>query len=67
MITEKLLEIAQKLDIKTIAEGIESQEELQWVRERGANFAQGFLIAKPSTPPVKVTPYIGNESISVLA
>lgn len=59
LITEKLLEIAHKLDIKTIAEGVESPEELQWVRERGATFIQGFLIAKPMTPPVRVTPTIG--------
>ncbi|WP_242057000.1 MULTISPECIES: EAL domain-containing protein [Oscillatoriales] len=67
LITEKLLEIAQQLNIKTIAEGIELTEELEWVRERGANFAQGFLIAKPMTPPVKVTSYIGSEPIYLSA
>lgn len=55
-ITEKLLEIAQKLNIQTIAEGIECIEELNWLQERGATFAQGYLIAKPSAVPVTVTP-----------
>ncbi|HEY9853233.1 MAG TPA: EAL domain-containing protein [Leptolyngbyaceae cyanobacterium] len=64
LITEKLLEIAQSLDIKTIAEGIEYPEELEWVRQRGANFAQGFLIAKPITPPVTKTPDINNKATS---
>jgi diguanylate cyclase (GGDEF)-like protein len=58
-ITEKLLEIAQKLEIKTVAEGIECIEELNWLQKRGANFAQGYLIAKPSPEPVTVTPQIG--------
>lgn len=56
-ITEKLLEIAQKLDIKTVAEGIECIEELNWLRERGATFAQGYLIAKPNAVPVTTTPH----------
>ncbi|PSN76315.1 diguanylate cyclase, partial [filamentous cyanobacterium CCP4] len=55
-ITEKLLEIAQKLNIQTVAEGIECVEELNWLQERGANFAQGYLIAKPSAVPTKTTP-----------
>ncbi|MBD2312006.1 EAL domain-containing protein [Desertifilum sp. FACHB-1129] len=53
LVTEKLLEIAQVLNIRTIAEGIECQEELEWVRDRNATYIQGFLIAKPTTPPLK--------------
>ncbi len=56
-ITEKLLEIAQKLNIQTVAEGIECVEELNWLQERGANFAQGYLIAKPGAVPIKTTPH----------
>lgn len=55
-ITEKLLEIAQKLNIQTVAEGIECVEELNWLQERGADFAQGYLIAKPEVVPVTMTP-----------
>jgi EAL domain-containing protein (putative c-di-GMP-specific phosphodiesterase class I) len=55
-ITEKILEIAQRLAIKTVAEGIESFEELRWVCDRGVDFVQGYIIAKPSNPPVSSTP-----------
>ena len=55
-ITEKLLELAQKLGILTVAEGIETPEELRWVREHGVDFVQGYLIAKPASPPVTKTP-----------
>lgn len=51
MIARKLLETAQALDVKTIAEGIECAEELDWVREHGADFVQGYYIAKPASPP----------------
>jgi EAL domain-containing protein (putative c-di-GMP-specific phosphodiesterase class I) len=51
-IARKILEIAQELDIRTVAEGIETTEEMNWVRDYGATFAQGYLIAKPSTLPL---------------
>lgn len=56
-ITEKILEIAHNIGIKTVAEGIESVEELEWLRERGATFAQGYLLGKPATTPAQSTPY----------
>ncbi|MBW4486828.1 MAG: EAL domain-containing protein [Trichocoleus desertorum ATA4-8-CV12] len=59
LITEKILEITQQLNIQTVAEGIECVEELGWLRERGATFAQGYLIAKPSAVPAAVTPSLG--------
>lgn len=62
VITKKLLEIAQYLEIKTIAEGIETLEELHWAQENKATFIQGFLIAKPQSPPVKTTPYMSKET-----
>ncbi|MEP0925242.1 EAL domain-containing protein [Leptolyngbya sp. FACHB-711] len=62
-ITEKLLEIAQKLNIQTVAEGIECVEELNWLQARGATFAQGYLIAKPSAVPVKATPRLNTSTI----
>ncbi|MBM7118226.1 EAL domain-containing protein [[Archangium] primigenium] len=56
-ITRKLLELAQQLGILTVAEGIETPEELRWVRSHGVDFVQGYLIAKPASPPVSITPH----------
>ena len=39
--------------MKTIVEGAETEEELAWVREKGAIFAQDYRVAKPTTPPTK--------------
>jgi EAL domain-containing protein (putative c-di-GMP-specific phosphodiesterase class I) len=59
LITEKLLEVAAQLEIRTVAEGVETLEELEWIRQRGATFVQGYLIAKPTSPPISTTSYIG--------
>jgi EAL domain-containing protein (putative c-di-GMP-specific phosphodiesterase class I) len=65
-ITEKILEIAQKLNIETVAEGIESPEELDWLRERGATYAQGYLIGKPAVSPAQTTPHFVRRSTDSL-
>ncbi len=57
-ITQKLVEIAQKLRIQTVAEGIETQEELRWARAHGVDYVQGFLVARPQSPPTNDTPLI---------
>ncbi len=50
-VTSTLLEMARKLGITTVAEGIETPEELRWVRDHGVDLVQGFLIARPASPP----------------
>ncbi|MDA1081893.1 MAG: EAL domain-containing protein [Gemmatimonadetes bacterium] len=50
LITKKILEIASELGIQSIAEGVETMDELAWVRDNGATYAQGFAIARPTTP-----------------
>ncbi|CAA9490525.1 MAG: hypothetical protein AVDCRST_MAG25-3333 [uncultured Rubrobacteraceae bacterium] len=53
VVAGKILEMAQSLRVQTIVEGVETAEELAWARERGATFVQGFLIARPASPPRK--------------
>ena len=48
LIASKLLEIGRALRIGTIVEGIEEEAELQFVREQGADFVQGFLLGRPA-------------------
>ncbi|BCM93748.1 putative cyclic di-GMP phosphodiesterase PdeC [Abditibacteriota bacterium] len=58
LLARKLLEAAQGLNIRTVAEGIETLGELEWLREHGADFVQGFLFARPQVPPtVPVWPF----------
>ncbi|MFC4305432.1 EAL domain-containing protein [Cohnella boryungensis] len=47
---------AQKMNIRTVAEGIERQEELHLLRAMGFDYAQGYLIGRPSEHPITASP-----------
>lgn len=51
MFVRKLLEVARQLGIQTVAEGIETPEELRWVRAPGVDFVQGYLSSRPRAAP----------------
>ncbi|MGQ9866122.1 MAG: EAL domain-containing protein [Pseudanabaenaceae cyanobacterium] len=51
VVARKIVEIAQEVGIVTLAEGIETVAELQWVQRAGIDLAQGFLLGKPASPP----------------
>ena len=51
VVTRKLIETVQELELKSIAEGIECEGERDWVEEHGADFLQGYFFARPATPP----------------
>jgi len=42
-----VLELAKWLDVKIIAEGVETKEQAQNLREMGCNYAQGYYYSKP--------------------
>jgi EAL domain-containing protein (putative c-di-GMP-specific phosphodiesterase class I) len=47
--------LCRQLDALVVAEGIETIEELEAVKEAGAHFGQGYLLARPGFPPPAVT------------
>ncbi len=65
-IVSKLLEMAQSLKIASIAEGIETEGEWDWVRRHGADYVQGYLFARPANPPhpPKFFPSIANLAVA---
>jgi diguanylate cyclase (GGDEF)-like protein len=46
-LVEVLLGIAQRFGFLTHAEGIETEEQYEWLRQRGCTYGSGFYIAKP--------------------
>ncbi len=46
-VIEAVLAIARILDLSVVAEGVETNEQLDFVRSRGCDAAQGFLMARP--------------------
>src|SRR3546814_20898548 len=49
-------EIAKQSKSSVIAEGIETEAELQAIRSLGIQYGQGYLLARPTMPPVSVLP-----------
>ncbi|MCR4925017.1 MAG: bifunctional diguanylate cyclase/phosphodiesterase [Clostridiales bacterium] len=47
IIVKKIVELAQELDIEVIAEGVETQEHADFLKEIGCDLAQGYYYAKP--------------------
>jgi EAL domain-containing protein (putative c-di-GMP-specific phosphodiesterase class I)/DNA-binding NarL/FixJ family response regulator len=42
-----LVDLAHKINAKTIAEGIETEEEYRWCRDLGIDLLQGYYLARP--------------------
>lgn len=49
-IAETIIVMAHKLGLKVIAEGIETQEQRDWLKQVGCDFGQGFLYSRPMPP-----------------
>jgi len=54
-LVRSVVSLCRELGAMVVAEGIETEEELDAVIAAGANFAQGYLLARPSMPLPPVT------------
>jgi EAL domain-containing protein (putative c-di-GMP-specific phosphodiesterase class I) len=46
-LVEIMIQTGERIGARVLAEGVETEEQLNYVRNRGCEFAQGFLFAKP--------------------
>ncbi|TDR73242.1 putative bifunctional diguanylate cyclase/phosphodiesterase [Paludibacterium purpuratum] len=49
-ITASIIQLAHNLRLKVVAEGVESQAQLDILRRLGCDYVQGYLCAKPMAP-----------------
>ena len=47
IILESVIDMAHKLKIKTVMEGVETKEEVEYLREIGCDILQGYYFSKP--------------------
>jgi len=50
MIVKTIIEMAQNFDLDVIAEGVENEEQLMYLKENGCPLFQGYFFAKPMPP-----------------
>ena len=48
-----------------IAEGVETEAELDFLRIKGCDEVQGFLLAKPVSVEELVSSFLGNSSLAI--
>ncbi|MCK8360281.1 EAL domain-containing protein, partial [Erwinia amylovora] len=48
-VLDTVLALASKLNLKTVAEGVETREQALWLIDRGVSHLQGYLYSHPLT------------------
>jgi len=49
VVVQKMIELTSALDMVSVAEGVETREQLEFLRAKGCDIAQGYLFSKPLT------------------
>jgi EAL domain-containing protein (putative c-di-GMP-specific phosphodiesterase class I) len=47
ILSEAIITMAQKLGLKVIAEGIETEEQIRLLRAAGCDYGQGYFFSRP--------------------
>jgi len=56
-ISKMIIGLGQNLGLEVIAEGVETEGQLQYMQEHGCDIAQGYLYARPESPK-DLTPWL---------
>lgn len=62
-VLDTVLTLARKLNLRTVAEGVETLEQAQWLEQRGVTHMQGYYFSRPCTVP-KLIEYFERGSAS---
>jgi EAL domain-containing protein (putative c-di-GMP-specific phosphodiesterase class I) len=46
-IVEVVILLAEKLGLDVVAEGVETEAQLEFLREQGCQYVQGYLLSRP--------------------
>jgi diguanylate cyclase (GGDEF)-like protein/PAS domain S-box-containing protein len=59
-ITRTVITMAHNLGLRVIAEGVETQDQLDFLREHGCEEVQGFIVSQP-LPPDQFVPFVSKH------
>jgi EAL domain-containing protein (putative c-di-GMP-specific phosphodiesterase class I) len=57
-----IIQLARSLNLSIVAEGVETQAQLEWLKSAGVDIAQGFLFARAVPPDVFEQDYLSAQS-----
>ncbi|YCI30535.1 cyclic di-GMP phosphodiesterase [Erwinia sp. PK3-005] len=60
-VLDAVLTLARKLNLKTVAEGVETEEQAAWLIKRGVSHMQGYLFSRP-LPPEQLISYLQQQA-----
>ncbi|MGS0826763.1 putative bifunctional diguanylate cyclase/phosphodiesterase [Shewanella sp. 0m-8] len=66
-IASTILMLGKQLDLNIVAEGIESEQQLAWLQERGCQIGQGFYFSKPLPIEEFEEKYIATNRTSLIS
>ncbi|EYI84284.1 phage resistance protein [Salmonella enterica subsp. enterica serovar Heidelberg str. CVM24388] len=46
-VLDTVLTLSRRLNMLTVAEGVETPEQARWLRDHGVNYLQGYWISRP--------------------
>lgn len=49
-LVRSIVQLSENLGLKTVAEGVETQEQVEWLKKTGHIFLQGYFLSKPVEP-----------------
>jgi EAL domain-containing protein (putative c-di-GMP-specific phosphodiesterase class I) len=64
-IAAAIINMAHTLDLRVVAEGVESEEQLQFLKLRGCDEYQGYLLSRP-IPSDGIPPLVGESATSLV-
>jgi EAL domain-containing protein (putative c-di-GMP-specific phosphodiesterase class I) len=50
VIVASTIEMAHRLGLTVVAEGVETDDQMRWLRDHGCDFLQGYRIGRPANP-----------------
>jgi diguanylate cyclase (GGDEF)-like protein len=61
---QAIIDLGKTLGMKTVAEGIETQQQLDWLRGAGCSSGQGFYLAKPMSDNDLRAAFLGESELA---